>query len=246
MPLRDHFRPPISRQSSWEGFLGGFPMVIVQHLEPLLPPHCQAMPRVHLGTYFEIDVATFDDTTFSDESREPEAIAAPDLGTKPQPWPEAKLTAEAELPDFYEYEVLIFDIQRARQPVAAIEIVSPANKDRPEARDAFITKCSSLVAKGVCVSIIDFFTIRNFNLYLAMLNLSGLSDSSFSDPLSPIYVSTTRQLLHSTKLRLESWACPLEISQPLPELPIWLDERSRIMFNLELAYEDACRALRIP
>jgi hypothetical protein len=32
MPLRDHLRPPISNRSSWQGFHGGWPMTIVQHL----------------------------------------------------------------------------------------------------------------------------------------------------------------------------------------------------------------------
>ena len=30
MPLRDHFRPPLSDQRSWEGLHGGWPMMIVQ------------------------------------------------------------------------------------------------------------------------------------------------------------------------------------------------------------------------
>jgi hypothetical protein len=32
MPLRDHFRPALDKIASWEGFHGGWPMVIVQHL----------------------------------------------------------------------------------------------------------------------------------------------------------------------------------------------------------------------
>jgi len=58
MPLRDHFRPPIWTKSSWEGFHGGWPMTIVQRLSKVLPEEFTAEPRVHLGTYFEIDVCT--------------------------------------------------------------------------------------------------------------------------------------------------------------------------------------------
>jgi hypothetical protein len=32
MPLRDHFHPPVSKRSSWEGFHGGWPMQIVREL----------------------------------------------------------------------------------------------------------------------------------------------------------------------------------------------------------------------
>ena len=55
MPLRDHFRPPISKHSSWEGFHGMWPMAMVQQLARTLPPEFSAEPRVHLGSYFEFD-----------------------------------------------------------------------------------------------------------------------------------------------------------------------------------------------
>ena len=60
MPLRDHFRPPVWNQASWEGFHGGWPMMMVLNLAPQLPKGFAAEPRVHLGTYFEIDVCTFE------------------------------------------------------------------------------------------------------------------------------------------------------------------------------------------
>ena len=44
--------------------------------------------------------------------------------------------------------------------LAAIEIVSPANKDRPENRRAFAAKCAALLRQGVAVSILDVVTAR--------------------------------------------------------------------------------------
>ena len=60
MPLRDHFRPPVSKRASWEGFHGQWPAMIVQQLNPVLPEGYTAEPRVHLGPYFEIDVTAFE------------------------------------------------------------------------------------------------------------------------------------------------------------------------------------------
>ena len=60
MPLRDHFRPPVSKKSSWEGFHAMWPTCIVQQLRNQLPPGFVAEPRVHLGTLMEIDVATLE------------------------------------------------------------------------------------------------------------------------------------------------------------------------------------------
>ena len=60
MPLRDHFRPPVSKRASWEGFHGLWPGIIVQELAPRLPHGFVAEPRVHLDNYYEIDVSTFE------------------------------------------------------------------------------------------------------------------------------------------------------------------------------------------
>ncbi len=56
MPLRDHFRPPVESKHSWDELHGGWPMMIVQQLFPILPKGYVAAPGVHLGTAFEIDV----------------------------------------------------------------------------------------------------------------------------------------------------------------------------------------------
>ena len=83
---------------------------------------------------------------------------------------------EAELPDQDEYEVRVYDTRHGRRLVAAIELVSPANKDRPENRQAFVAKVAALLLRDVCVSVVDVVTIRQFNLYADLLELVGSSD----------------------------------------------------------------------
>ena len=99
--------------------------------------------------------------------------------------PAASLAIETEVPDFDEYEVRIYDAQRGRTLVATIEIVSPANKDRPEHRNAFVGKCAALLQKGVAVSIVDLVTVRHFNLYADVLAFLGHTDPTLSDPSRP-------------------------------------------------------------
>lgn len=77
---------------------------------------------------------------------------------------EPSVVVETKLPDYDEYEVRIYDVKRGRQLVATIEIVSPADKDRPESRNAFVGKCADLLQKGVAVSIVDLVTVRQPNL----------------------------------------------------------------------------------
>ena len=55
---------------------------------------------------------------------------------------------ETELADHDEYEVRVYDRKYRRRLVAAIELVSPANKDRPDKRRAFVGKCAALLRKG--------------------------------------------------------------------------------------------------
>src|SRR5277367_3096282 len=159
MPLRDHFRPPVSKRSSWEGFHGGWPMRIVEDLAPKLPAGFVAEPRVHLGNYYEIDVCTFERS----EGEQPSIASAHGstvgLATAPQAPPVPTLSLDAEFPEQYAYEVLIFDVERDRRLVAAVEIVSPANKDRPESRQLFVAKCFNLLRNDVCLSIVDVVTI---------------------------------------------------------------------------------------
>ena len=57
--------------------------------------------------------------------------------------PKPTLTLETELPDQDEYEVRIYDERHGRRLVAAIELISPANKDRPESRRAFVGKVAA-------------------------------------------------------------------------------------------------------
>ena len=78
MPLRDHFRPPVENEHSWDELHGMWPAVIVQQLFPLLPEGYIAAPRVHLGAAFEIDVSTFErDEPVQGAGRATEAPVSP-------------------------------------------------------------------------------------------------------------------------------------------------------------------------
>ena len=245
MPLRDHFRPPVSRRSSWEGFHGLWPGIIVQELAPRLPDGFVAEPRVHLGNYYEIDVSTFEQDEDSVATFGPAQNSSTGVATATQAPPAPTLTFDADFPEQYAYEVLVFDLERERRLVAAVEIVSPANKDRPESRQLFVAKCFNLLRQDVCVSIIDLITIRQFNLYTELLAMFKRSDPTFTPP-PPIYAVTCRKRGVARQSKLDAWSRPLAIGQPLPSLPVWLSETQTVSLDLEVSYEETCRVLRIP
>ena len=60
MPLRDHFRPPVTDLASWEELHGLWPGIIAVRLNALLPPDYRSGVKIHLGSAVEIDVATFE------------------------------------------------------------------------------------------------------------------------------------------------------------------------------------------
>jgi hypothetical protein len=174
-------------------------------------------------------------------AREPKAGSA----TATQAPPASTLTVDAEFPAQYAYEVLVFDVERERRLVAAVEIISPANKDRPESRLLFVSKCLNLLRHDVCVSMIDLVTICEFNLYTELLALLNRSDPTFS--LSPaIYAVTSRKRRVGRQTKLDTWSRPLAIGQPLPALPVWLSETETVSLDLVASYEETSRVLRIP
>jgi hypothetical protein len=243
MPLRDHFHPPLSEVSSWEEIHGGWPMVIVQQLGPVLPPQYSAGPRVHLGSEVEIDVATFESEPTAGTFRSPSA-EGPAVATAWAP-AEPTLAVETELSDFDEYEVRVYDTRRGRRLVAAIELVSPANKDRPEHRSQFTSKCAALLRQGVSLVLVDVVTSRNVNLYAELLELIGQWDPSLGERPSATYAVTCRWRPRGARRWLESWNQSLQPGLPLPRLPLWLTEDFAIPLDLEASYEQTCRDLRI-
>jgi hypothetical protein len=243
MPLRDHFRPPLDDLTSWEGFPGQWPAVIVQHLRKQLPAGYVAEPRVHSGSYVEIDVATFETEPLSASH----ANDVEDGGVATAVWspPRPSVAVETTLPDYDEYEVRIYDDQRRRHLVAAIEIVSPANKDRPEHRNVFVAKCAALLQKGVAVSIVDVVSVRHFNLYAELLSFIGHGDPTLGTEPPPLYAASCRWIKKGKQTLLECWSHVLSVGQPLPTLPLWLTKDLVVPLDLEQSYEQACHDLWI-
>jgi hypothetical protein len=244
MPLRDHFRPPLDQVRSWEELHGQWPAMIVIDLARRLPPRYIAVPHIHLGSYFEIDVASYEE----EDTPSPSGAGAENGGVATAAWapPQPTLALTTEIPEQDEYEVRVYDTKRHRRLVAAVEIVSPANKDRLEARRAFVAKCATLLRQGVSVAIVDLVTTRQFNLYGELLDHIGYADPSLAPEPPFLYAANTRWLRGADSWHLEIWAHPLTIGQRLPTLPLWLADSFAVPLELDASYEETCRILRIP
>jgi Protein of unknown function (DUF4058) len=224
MPLREHFRLPVSKRVSWEMLFGMWPMAIVQQLRNTLPPGYTAGPSVRVGTFCEIDGA---DLTIQIQRLEANAV-----DVKPD--------------EEYEYTVYIYDTDREQTLVAAIEIVSPANKDHPEKRNSFVAKCVRLLRSGVSVSLVDLVTVRNFNLYTQLIEFIRQPNADRMSVNPPAtYAAACRWGKWGEKTRLEAWSHTMTDGEPLPTLPLWLTAELVIPLDLEKSYEQACHDLWI-
>src|SRR5581483_2852617 len=100
--------------------------------------------------------------------------------------------------------------------------------------------------KGVCVSIVDVVTVRQFNLYADLLELIGRSDPALEPDPPGLYAATLRGRSRPTRSPLlDTWFYPLSVGRPLPTLPMVLDSGLAVSLDLDGSYEDTCRVLHI-
>jgi hypothetical protein len=237
MALHDHFRPPLFPDWDWHGFHNGWASNIAAALNEVLPPEYHAQPNVQFG--IEIDVATIERRA---ELQDDGATGAADTATWTAPAP----TLTVELPVLSDVvEVLVRGgLGGGPSVVGAIELVSPANKDRPSHRDAFVSKCQASVQYGVGLVMVDVVTERTANLHHSLL--TRLSPESRSALSSDLYAGAYRPVERGGEPRLDVWEEALRLGRPLPAMPLWLRGDLCMRVDLNASYERTCREQRIP
>jgi hypothetical protein len=244
MPLRDHFHSPFNKILPWEQFHGGWPMGIIRELNKVLPPHYRAGPTVHLGKEAEVDIGTFESQTLLRAGR----TEGDNGGVAVAVWAPAELTlaVETDLADVDVFEVRVYDSSRGERLVAAIELISPGNKDRPQNRSQFTAKCAALLRQEVSLALVDVVTDRSVNLYADLLDLIGQWDKSLGAKPPATYAVACRWAPRGRRGHFDAWNREMKPGLPLPCLPLWLTEDLAVTLDLEASYEQTCRDLRIP
>ena len=83
-------------------------------------------------------------------------------------------------------EVLVFDREGGPTLAGVIELVSPANKNRPEHREAFVSKCAAYLQQGIGLIVVDVVTSRRADLHQQLLiRLASPANASRSSSGSP-------------------------------------------------------------
>lgn len=242
MPLIDHFHPPLSNERRWESFHSSWATRIADALtERWLPDNYIAEEHVHLGPSVEIDVGTFEHESTPDGAEAARAVAKLSRKVWAPPAPDAVLPSA--IPDTFEVQVICTDT--GPKLVAAIELISPGNKDRPAERRAFAVKCASYLYQGISLIIIDIVTNRRANLHNELLGVMDMSEALRLDVGSYLYAVAYRPLRREGKDEIDIWRAPLDLGKPLPELPLGLRGDLAIPVDFETTYEEARRRRRL-
>jgi hypothetical protein len=239
MPLLDHFHPPLSERRHWEAFHARWASAIADGLNAKgLPANTFAEPTVHIGGQVQVDVATFDEGTG------PLAHGAKPIKTMAQP---AKTMAPNwVIPAVFadSFEVQVINTEGGPRLVAAIELVSPSNKDRPQTRRAFAVKCANYLCQGIPFIMIDVVTSRVANLHNEMMEL--LETANFRIPAeAALYATSYRPVRRESREEIEAWHKALHVGDPLPKLPLYLGADLSLLLDFEESYQETCQRLRL-
>ena len=232
MSLLDHFHPPLSQRRHWHAFHNAWATYISEDLNQHLPQGYFAESNVQFG--IEIDVAAFEESDDSD----PVEIKSKYLWRPPEPIQTIPLEIETDI-----LEVSIFSSIAGPVLVGAVELISPANKDRASHRDTFVSKCETYIRQGIGLMIVDIVTNRQANLHVELLNRLGFAAQK--DEKNLLYTAAYRPIEVDHQPNLQIWQEPLQVGQPLPTMPLWLRGDLCVPLNLNQTYEKTCRTRRI-
>jgi hypothetical protein len=242
MPLLDHFRPPIEDTHPWESFHSNWATRIADLLNDRWLSAEFLAEEFTSSERMEVDIATY---KLPPAANGRSGDGSQTVALLPAVWtpPVAVASIAAIFPQTY--EVQVFSRVSGWTLVAAIELISPSNKDRPDERQAFATKCAALLQQGVSVVVIDVVTNRRANLHNEIARLIG-ADAKLEIPAGPHqYAAAYRPVLRDEKPEIDIWTNTFAVGDPLPTMPLRLTGDIFVPIEFEASYTEACRRRRL-
>ena len=234
MPLLDHFHPPLRNVLQWNSFHSSWLAELAGDFNELLPPRFYAEASARFG--IEVDVAALEritDPSAEDMYGDWRPTYTPPAATATVPFAIGTDALEVLVYEDYPGEIRL---------VGAVEFVSPANKDRPESRAAFVTKCREYLHRGIGLLIVDVVTDKHFNLHNELMQAIGRPEQAVAGHLYAVAYHPTGK---NGSGELALWPHQLSVGESLPELPMWLWGGLSIPARLNGTYDVTCRRLRV-
>ncbi len=230
MPVLDHSSQEVQDVIEFESFHHHFAPQIAIDLNKILPKGFRARVKVHIGP-IEVDVRA--------DARQGAAGPLPQYEA-----PKPAVASNAYYPE-ESFEVLVnYTSRRKEITVGAIEIVSRRNKDRAEARELFVAKCTHLLASGVSLIVIDLLRLPAFNLHNRLLENLQITEGKLEGERKPLYCCSYRPYVLDAP-QLEIWPYAFDVGEALPEPPLFLTTAHAVPVPLEQSYIDVYRGLKL-
>lgn len=161
----------------------------------------------------------------------------------------APATGLAIAPDRETVAAFTPDAQRALhidwhgQLIAAIELVSPRNKDRLDSKARYARRYLGYLRQGVHLMLVDVFAQpAGFSFADAISDDLGLGEAPTPPPFAVSYrIGTPVPRDNAMGTPVAVWRRVMEAGQRLPELPLTLDEDAAVVIDLEATYHEAAK-----
>jgi hypothetical protein len=218
----------------WRSFHNHWAIRLVEYLnQGVLPVGFRARP-----TEFIIGVEP--DVLLLQEHDRPDMLASTQTAL-------AEATLTAVLPAPAELPIVgVYSAYDATRLVAVIELVSPGNKDRSEAIQAFVEKVVFLLQDGVHVMVIDVLSLPQLSIRRPILGRLGLDTETAAE--GSLWISSYCSLPGGEPyphVEVREWAQPAAIGKPLPATPLFLrGDKLWVTVDLETTYQATLRAGR--
>ncbi len=140
-------------------------------------------------------------------------------------------------------EIRLFQYEDGPALLGAGALVSPANKDCPSHRNAFVAKCEPYLQQGIGLVIVDVVTSRQANLHDDLLTRFAAVEPAGVE--AELYAVSYRIIERDGQSNLDIWRETLAIGGALPTVPLWLRGALCLPVVLEATYDRTCREHRI-
>ncbi len=129
------------------------------------------------------------------------------------------------------------------QLIAAIELVSPWNKDRADAKETYTSRYLGYLRLGVHLMLVDVLPRpRGFSFSDAITTSLGMDLPPLLPPFAGAYrVGEVVPVGEDMGSLVGVWRRPLQVGQPVPSLPLPLNVNRAILIDLEETYQRAAK-----
>ena len=225
MPLHDW-----TEDRGWNGLHMAWQIAILDWLQERLPPEY----RAYTGSFpaLVVDIPNGrPDVGVRNWQPDPRSDDRPG-GADPAPDVEAVATFELD-------EGRAIHIDRHGHLVAAVEIVSPRYKDRPESRETYTGRYFGYLRQGVHLLLVDLLP-RPVGFSFADAVEAAVN---FEQPPLPVPFAVSYRVGEPVPegTILAAWRRPLAVGRPLPTLPLALTVHTSVGIDLEQTYMRAAR-----